>query len=778
VKPVRIKPQTVRLGLLGFTAAVNALIMFVPGFNLTKALIGFIWLLVLPGYLATRLLKLKLSGFWEAIGLYVGLSMLWVMVAALLINTLLPLFGDHHPLATAALIPGLDVAWLMLAGGAFRPGQPKFIVRLRRPSITWSAFVVASTGLICLFLTVLGAISLDSGGTGLITWIMLVLAAGLLAGMVARREQLSEATMLGGIYAVALSLLLATSLRGWFITGHDVQSEFHVFSLTLEHLDWNMANFRDAYNACLSITILPTVIHQILGIPALYVYKTLFQGLFALVPVLVYLIARPFTNRLVALLSAIYFMAFPTYFTDMPMLNRQEIAFVFVGLILLAAFRNGWTLKQRRWLICLLGVGMILSHYSTTYVVLVMFGLVVGLRYVLIGAWQLGRWMPGLRRRLSAMRIPHPPAPIGLTVLTVLVAASYAWSVQLTDTGGNVSGVVGQTIASIEHGFASDTKSSDTSYSLIGGAHETDQQQLDQYVDTTVPEVRRTLAPDQLYNDATPQLVPAGSGDLPLTAVGKFLTSWHFPVALFNELLRAGSAAFLQLALLAGVALMLLSRRLRRRLSREYRLFQLTSPVLLVSVVVLPVLSAQYGLLRAFQQALILSGASIVLATIALVPERWRAARTWIAGGLALGFFVSSTGIITTLLGGYPAQLLLSNSGPYYDLYYVHGTEVAAAQWLQSAIGNRSAEIAALAPTDGYVFNQMSQEPNLNLLQVGVYPGVVPVDAYVFLGYTTTVKDQANIYVNGNLVTYRYPMSFLDQHKDLLYANGGASIYR
>ena len=65
---------------------------------------------------------------------------------------------------------------------------------------------------------------------------------------------------------VATSLLLATSLRGWYITGHDIQAEFLAFQLTNGAQHWRWARCENAYNACLSVNILPTVLAQTTGL--------------------------------------------------------------------------------------------------------------------------------------------------------------------------------------------------------------------------------------------------------------------------------------------------------------------------------------------------------------------------------------------------------------------------------------------------------------------------------------------------------------------------------
>ena len=113
-------------------------------------------------------------------------------------------------------------------------------------------------------------------------------------------------------------------------------------------------------------------------------------------------------------------MAFPTFFTDMPYLVRQEIAFFFLALLLLAATEPTASARGRRgcWSL-VLGLGVVLSHYSTTYVMLM--GLVAALG-------RDGRPAAAGRPRCDTdPRTPTRRAPLVLlnpVVVAVLVAAS------------------------------------------------------------------------------------------------------------------------------------------------------------------------------------------------------------------------------------------------------------------------------------------------------------------------------------------------------------------
>ena len=60
------------------------------------------------------------------------------------------------------------------------------------------------------------------------------------------------------MFCASLALLFVASMRSWHVVGWDINAELQVFRLT-EAGYWSMSHLQDAYNACLSITLLPTI---------------------------------------------------------------------------------------------------------------------------------------------------------------------------------------------------------------------------------------------------------------------------------------------------------------------------------------------------------------------------------------------------------------------------------------------------------------------------------------------------------------------------------------
>jgi uncharacterized membrane protein len=168
----------------------------------------------------------------------------------------------------------------------------------------------------------------------------------------------------------------------------------------------------------------------------------------------------------------------------------------------------------------------------------------------------------------------------------------------------------------------------------------------------------------------------------------------------------------------------------------------------------------------------------LVAGSLALVPRLGECRKVLLASVLAVTFFASSTGMITQALGGYDPQLHVNNSGTYYNIYYLHPEEVVGIDWLvQHRPSGSAGAVQSEIQTDRYTFTRVQTLAPLNTLN-DMYPGLVRKNSYVFLGYANVHNGQSTVPVNGDLVTYQYPVNFLDDNKDLIYSNGGARVYR
>jgi uncharacterized membrane protein len=584
-----------------------------------------------------------------------------------------------------------------------------------------------------------------------------------------------------GIFLASAALLLVVSLRGWYITGHDIQSEYKVFTAALDAGRWLAGSAATAYNACLSITILPVSVARLTGISGIYVFKAVLPLLFAVTPVLVYRSVRNVGPPTIALLSAVYFMAFPTFYTDMAYLGRQEVAFVLLGCMIVVITDPGRpvarSLVLRRATVLVLMTGIVLSHYSTTYVMVATFALA----YAVDQLWRL----VDRHRRKQALRTLDGDGRLSargfITWWTVAIGAVTAavWAGPVTHSGDQVRATVSKTIFDILHPEHSQS-ASDTSYSLFGGSALSPAEALSRYRAETLAQTSGERASGLLLPlgivDAYPTEV-VEQPKLPLTPIGRALHRVGVNVAAVNDAVRQLAARLLQVLLLIGLAVTIWARRSRPiPPNRTLITLALGSVIVVAVLTVLPELSVDYGVLRAFQQGLFFCSPFIVAGSLWLSGWTWRRGVP-VSCALALAYLLDLTGVVPTLTGGYPAQLQLANAGQYYDLYYTHAPEIAAAEWVRGQLAEQQLPAASRLQADGFTFSRLQTEINAPSVR-DVYPTLIGKDTYVIVGTSTVALGRVTIDYRGNLVTYRYPSGLLDATKDRVYSNEGAEVFR
>jgi uncharacterized membrane protein len=636
-----------------------------------------------------------------------------------------------------------------------------------------------------VILAVLGANRLNNGAGDQVTLAALSLAVITCVLLLWWREQLREGVISGALYFLSAALLLMTSLRGWNVTGHDIQEEYYVFQLTEAHGRWLISSFHDAYNACLSITILPTEIAQVVHVYNPYVFKVFFQIIFALCPVLVYAITRRYWSKSYAILATLYFISFPTFVNDMPFLNRQEMAFLFVCVAVLSITKIWWGPRRRRLIFLMAALGIELSHYSTMYVFLL----------TLVVAWAFQQAMNYVRRRRAAYQenrrrsthaayLTRPPwVTIGRTIGigSILAAAgiAIAWGGVATKTSGNALVDAESSISGFILGGGG--HSSDVAYSLFGGKTQSPQALLDEYRQVTLQQ--RSTSPSIYLPASLVARYPTRATSpptLPLTGIGHLLSDAGIPVPELNNAIRTAAANGEQLFVGVGLISLLALQSLRKNISREVFCLCIGSVFVVGLLTVLPSLSVDYGVLRAFQEALILIAPVLVVGSVTVFRPLGKLLAPRIAAAVCITIFISTTGLLPQLTGGYPAQLNLNNSGAYYDLYYTHPQEVSAVNWLAlqpNVASVLSNGIQAESFTHRFAFTDPADVTGAEGI-LDIYPTLIHRSSWVILSYSDIHTGQAAAYYSGDILSYAYPFALLQAAKNLVYNNGGAEIYK
>jgi uncharacterized membrane protein len=740
--------------------------------------IGFWFLVVHPVYILYTTSFWRGSSVAERIAYCLTAVLLLLMLAGLGMNAFLPFLGVQRPLdAVPVLILG-DILNVLV-----------YLVRLRHPAkIIWrvqlrtimpkETRLIICSGL-CTALAVLGANRLNNGAGDELTIAALGFAVVTVILVLLWNGQVRDGTISATLYLLSAALLLITSLRGWYITGHDIQGEYQVFQLTDARGRWSIADYRSTYNACLSITILPTEIAHVVQVYSPYVYKVFFQLIFALCPVLIYTIARRNWRKSYAILAVVYFIGFPTFVNDMPFLNRQEISFLFVCVAILAVTNVWWGPRRRRLVFFLAAIGVELSHYSTMYVFL-------GTLFI---AWAAQKAIMLIRRRRD--RPMHRrngkrtswavmARTVGIGSILVVAGIALLWGGLVTQTAGSAFTDAETSISGFVIGNPPGARSSDVTYSIFGGESQSPQSLLNSYRQETL-EYRAAnpsiyLPASTVARYTTPI---ANQPSLPLTWTGRLLSRIGIPVAGLNNLVRAAAAKGEQLFAAIGLISIAVARRFRRRMSREIFYFCIGSIFMVGLVTVLPDLSVDYGVLRAFQEALILIAPVLVVGSIITFRPLGEFWASRIAEFVCVLIFFSTTGLLPQLTGDYPAQLGLNNSGLYYDLYYMHAQEVTAVGWL-SRQPNVSTVLENGVQAEDFTFRfAFMSPPSVPPEEIqDIYPTLITRSSWVIVNYAILHTGRAATVYNGDALIYEYPLQLLEVSKNLVYNDGGAEIYK
>jgi uncharacterized membrane protein len=751
---------------------VNLIVFANVHLPVIRPALGFWFILVLPAYLIFTTAVWRGCALSERIGYSVVAVLLVLMLTGLTINEVLPLVGIEHPLDTAPILIVSDAINIAL-----------FVVRSRYPDRAAVRIVFAEFGreevrllaaaLITVVLAVLGATRLNNGASGHVALIALAFAA--LVGIFSIRwlRFTREPVMMAVIYLVSLALLFTTSLRGWYITGHDIQQEYQVFQLTEAHGHWSMSLDSSAYYACLSITILPTELSRILNVDNPYVFKLFFQAIFAVCPILAYGIARRYFNRGISTLAVAYFVGFPTFFTDMPFLNRQEIGLLFVACGVLAATNPAWSWRRRQVSLVIAGLGVELSHYSTMYMLVG----TLGIAWLCFYAIRLFFGSPSdsdsrtgqlsRRDRRSAAKLKNT---VTIGVLGAFLAIIFAWGTLATNTTGQVlndgSGAISSGAISLNL-FSGSTATPD----------EVIQQLRQDSLQSRTSQEAMYLPVSAVSKAATPAV---GQALNPLTRIGQIASSVGIPVVALNTLVRNFVAYGEQLFLAIGLVRIVISRRRGRHLvGRQFFCLCVGSIGMIAANTVLPSISADYGTLRAFQQGLLFFAPIIVVGSMTIF-ESIGARRARIASCIVcLGIYLGTSTVVPQLVGGNLAELNLNNNGTYYDLYYTTPQDSSAVAWLGAEPNVLAYPIQSTYSQGRFLFTSQNLVNGKQVIS-DAYPTLALRDSWLIMAPTVAGKTYAYTFTppTGDLAEYEYPTGILNEYKNLVYTNGSTEIYK
>lgn len=329
-----------------------------------RQLIGFIYLTFIPGILILRILKLHKLGNVETILYTVGLSIATLMFTGLFMNTIYPLFGISGPISITPLIITISIVVLVLC----------VLCYVRDKNFSDQSFIDVGEILsppvlfLCLipFLSIFGTYLVNFHQNNILLMFLIVILA-LIVILIAFDKLIPKNLYPLAVFIIAISLLFHRSLISMYLWGWDIQLEYYFSNLVNMNSHWNQV-LPSGINAMLSIVMLAPIYSIISNMDIGWVFKIIYPLLFSLVPLGLYRVFQKQTDDKTAFLSCFFFVSIFTFYTEILALARQQIAELFLVLLILSMIDKNMDKIKRSFLFTIFGISLAVSHYGLSYI--------------------------------------------------------------------------------------------------------------------------------------------------------------------------------------------------------------------------------------------------------------------------------------------------------------------------------------------------------------------------------------------------------------------------
>jgi uncharacterized membrane protein len=355
--------------------------------NVARQVIGFVYLTFIPGFLFLKLLKFDDLGTCETILFSVGFSLIFLMIVGLVLNEFGQFLGFLKPLTLLPLIVTLSIVTVVAGVLCCCWRQMDFVSAVKVDCKFFMSSLILS-GLVVL--SIIGALCVNVFRDNLVLLLMLILISISFVLLVLLRKFIPFKLYPLVVVIISIALLYHNSLISNYLIvfGSDVPVEHFVFKVTKDNAYWASTNpypwdlTYGRINAMLSVTILPTIFSVLLGLDTTWTFKLLYPIFFSFVPLGLYEAWRKYFGDRSAFISAFFFMAQETFYTEMMGLNRQIIGELFFVLLLLVVLSKKLKMSIKMFCFLLFGFGLVVSHYGLSeiflfFILFTLFSLVI-----------------------------------------------------------------------------------------------------------------------------------------------------------------------------------------------------------------------------------------------------------------------------------------------------------------------------------------------------------------------------------------------------------------
>jgi uncharacterized membrane protein len=683
-----------------------------------REIICFIYLLFIPGYLILRILRLHKLGNIESILYAVGLSIATLMFTGFFMNIIFPIFNILKIISTIPLLITISLIFIILSTiSYFRDrdfADPNFI----DISSVFSPTVLL-LGLIPL-LSILGVYLFNFYHTNILIIVLIFLLA-LIVLLIAFDKIIPNNLYPLAVFIIAISLLYHRSLISMFIWGWDIFSEYYFSNLVIINSQWN-STIPSGVNGMLSISMLAPIISKISNISLIWVFKIIYPFLFSLVPLGLYRIFQKQTNDKISFLSCFFFVSLFTFYGEMLSLARQQIAELFLVLLILLMINKILDRFKKSFLFIIFGFSLVVSHYGLSYIYI----------FLLVGVWLIlflvnNPQLKGSRDKLQSIFIKLKRTNLSRNRIFL---KTNDWAITSTF-------VILFVVFAI------------TWYIYISGS-----QMLDSFI-SVGNHIVSSIYSEFLDPDAAQGL-------------GMILS--ESPTQLQNMGRYLGRVA--QFFIIVGI-LSLLFKKTGMKFGREYKLASLLSFFICLGGITLPYFASALNSTRLYQITLIFLAPFCVIGGITffkiisrLIKSSWTDVSINRSIKVLSVFFVFflffNSGLISEVVKDEPLSISLNSE---MDFSRFNNQEVLGAMWLNNS--NSSNIIYSDAYRKlllmGFVLNPISSFP--------FNAGQLQEISYIYLGSLNINKNKAKIGIEYS------DTNDIFNNRDKIYSNAGSEVY-
>ncbi len=738
------------LGILFFLLIINILVGFDINQFYIRAILALIFLITIPGLLIMLMLKIRKVGFWEYLVYVVGLSISFIMFGGLTVNWILPWLNiTDKPLSLFPILICFNIFLISFWIVAYIRNKDLKPLNITYPKLDLTNRIFFIIPMLFPVLSILGAFLLNNHGTNILTMIMIGGITVYVFLLVIFRKKLNENVFLWALYWMGLALLLSFSLRGNYVIGFDINQEMKVLKLILLNGHWSMNLFQDAYNACLSLSILSPILYFFTNININFIFKLLIQILFSFLPLILYLIYKKIINKSILIfLACFFFISQLFYITQMPTLIRQEIAYLFFSLFFLLLFSE--QIKFKKTLLIIFGFSIIVSHYSTSYIFV----------FSILSTYLVTLFI----RKINYFNKNNKNFRllISITLLIILLVFGFLWTAQITQTSSGLTNSLHNTYTKIDEIFLQESKSEMIQGLLL---KKINYKEISQNYSQEVTTNYQNNPKLKLFSPSSPPKYAP-----PIIKEVKNYKNYKlfYQINFFNSL-------YFKIMILFGTFVCIIFIKEFKR--KDYFIYSTFFLLITLLIAILPYISFCYNFERIFLQSLMfLSIISIYTGykLFYLISKNENFSMILLTFLLIIFLLSSSLSIPFVFLGGKDISVIFQNEGIEFNKFYTHNSETKSLEWIDSFSKQNNF----------FYFDRYSKLKVLSILPKfkgeilsDISSSTIDKSSYVFSSFSN-IRGTSAVYYGGVSFNLKYPTKFLDNKKNKIYNNGGSEIFK